>query len=107
MIGTRDALGLKTRDIDVFDFANRGEQLVRVGRNADDKITVERGRIFEASSVASWTACSFASSKSRPCSISSAPNERIAAFFSVELPCGTTIATATLARVPAKASEWP
>jgi hypothetical protein len=47
----RPAFGARAqsnRDIEVFDFVNRGEQLVRVGRNADDKITVERGRIFQA-----------------------------------------------------------
>ena len=32
------------------------------------------------------------------------PQERIAAFFSVELPCGTTMVTAMPAREPAKAS---
>src|SRR6478609_5026040 len=52
-------------------------------------------------------AASFASSKSRPCSMSSAPNARITAFFSVELPCGTTMVTAIPACAPAKASDWP
>ena len=52
-------------------------------------------------------ASSFASSKLRPCSINSAPNDRIAAFFSVELPCGNTTVTAMPARDPAKANDWP
>jgi hypothetical protein len=39
--------------------------------------------------------------------MSSAPNARIAAFFSAELPCGTTIATGTFFCALAKANDWP
>ena len=42
-----------------------------------------------------------------PCSISSAPSARMAAFFSTELPCGTTIVAARPWRAAAKAIDWP
>src|SRR6516225_9390574 len=71
-------------------------------RNHDEMTAHSRAR-----SAAIRMAASFASSKSRPCSIRVAPKARIAAFFSTELPCGTTIVTEMPARAPVKASDWP
>jgi hypothetical protein len=42
-----------------------------------------------------------AASKSWPCSTRRAPSARIAAFFSVLLPCGTTMVTGMPTRRPA------
>ena len=56
---------------------------------------------------ASDAACSRACWKSAPCSISSAPCARIAAFFSTELPCGTTSVDDRPWRRAAKAIDCP
>jgi hypothetical protein len=45
--------------------------------------------------------------KSCPASISSAPKARMAAFFSIELPSGTTIVAASPLRAAASAMLWP
>ena len=81
-----------------------GEVLVAIWGLESD-YGVNQGKYSTIRSLAIRIAASFASSKSRPCSINSAPNARIAAFFSVELPCGTTIITAMPARAPANASD--
>ena len=52
-------------------------------------------------------ACSRACWKSSPCSISVAPSARIAAFFSTELPCGTTMVALRPCRAAARAIDWP
>ena len=58
-------------------------------------------------SPASRIAASRAASKSWPASTSSAPKARMAAFFSTELPCGTTMVAAMPALAAASAMLWP
>jgi hypothetical protein len=48
-----------------------------------------------------------ASWKSSPCSMSVTPRARMAAFFSTELPCGTTMVQATPWRRAAQPMLWP
>ena len=57
--------------------------------------------------MASTCACSRAAWKSSPCSTSSAPSARIAAFFSRLLPKGTTISAGTPCARAAEAMDWP
>jgi hypothetical protein len=56
---------------------------------------------------ASTPACSEAAWKSSPCSTSVTPSARMAAFFSVELPCGTTMVAASPWRRAAKPTDCP
>ena len=58
-------------------------------------------------SPASLIAASLAASKSCPASTSSAPKARMAAFFSTELPWGTTMVAAMPLRAAASAMLWP
>jgi hypothetical protein len=58
-------------------------------------------------SAARRSACSRAAWKSSPCSISVTPSARIAAFFSTELPCGTTMVQATPWARAAQPMLWP
>ena len=68
---------------------------------------MERGRESRPSRAASACACSRAASKSVPCSISPAPKDRIAAFFSTELPCGTTMLTGDTGAPPGVGEREP
>ena len=80
---------------------------MRVRCNSNDKISMERGGIFEV--TFGWES---QRSLHRLLKIASVFNHlgakrTIAAFLSVELPNGTKTVTATPARAPAKASDWP
>ena len=73
------------------------------GRHAAQQVGMEAGHHVRA---ALWRRSAGrvlgASWKSSPCSISATPRARMMAFFSTELPCGTTMVQATLrGRAPA------
>ncbi len=85
------------------------EDLQRVGRDAGDEMRLVGG-VHVAQAVGALTSsstCSRASSKSRPCSMTSAPSARMAAFLSGLLPVGTTIVHGTPSRRHASAIDWP
>ena len=97
-----DAGAEPDRYVDGVEIGKRREQLVRVRRDAEHEILVERlAELVTALLARSAAARSRASSKSRPCSISSAPNACMAAFFSAELPNGTTTVQARPLRAQA------
>jgi hypothetical protein len=67
----------------------------------------KEGTRCSPSRPASCAACSLAVWNSSPCSTSVTPSARIAAFFSTELPCGTTMVAARPWRRAAKPTDWP
>ena len=77
------------RHIEHVEIGMLAEQLERVGRDAEHEIAMERRHDLKPARPASRIASSRAAWKSSPCSTSSAPSARIAAFFSTELPRGT------------------
>ncbi len=81
-----DAGALPDRDVEHVETGAVAEQLERIGRHAEHEVGVERRHHVQAVDCARRTASSRAAWKSSPCSISSAPKARIAAFFSTELP---------------------
>ena len=84
-----DAGAAADRHVDGVEVGDGAEELERVGGDAGDELALERSDEFAGPPLAREPAAyTRASSKSRPCSISSAPSARIAAFFSTELPKG-------------------
>ena len=80
------------RHVQELEVRHGAKQLEHVRRHAAHERTRETtARSAGRRSTASAWACSYASWKSRPCSIKVAPSARIAAFFSTALPRGTTI----------------
>ena len=87
-----DARAAADRHVDGVEVGDRAEELERVGADAGDELaarTVRRSAALRARR-ARRRARAPRRSRGRARS-SSAPNARIAAFLSVELPCGTTI----------------
>ena len=85
-----DARTHTDRHVDFVKVGQRGEQLQAVAGDPGHQPGMERRNQVQAFVQARSAAYSREAWKSSPCSISSAPRLRIAAFFSRLLPCGTT-----------------
>jgi hypothetical protein len=83
---------------------NSSHQYVATPRS---KLTWKLGTMWAPRCAANANACSRLSWKSVPCSINVTPRARMAAFFSSELPCGTTMVQGTPWARAAQPMLWP